>query len=162
MRVIFLRHAQAAGYHPYGDFSRALTARGQKQAKRVGVELAKFDIEHAFVSTATRTRETFAGLGLDLPVSYVSRLYHAHDDDIFQVLNEAYEVEANCALVIGHSPSIHSCCVKLALAAKDNKAAENLTARFPTATYAAFDVAEDIREITSSPAECTMLSYRFG
>lgn len=162
MRIVFLRHAQSTSHHPGGDFTRPLTARGRRQAASAGRALAELGLEHAFVSGATRTRQTFAGLGLDIPATYTDDLYSAYDDEIFDVLNSADGVSARAVLVVGHAPSIHSCSIAFARAAADDEAFDALARRFPTGTFAAFDIAEELGNIDANPTGCRVVTYSFG
>lgn len=141
MKLIFLRHAKAADWHAEGDHARPLTGSGRERAAAVGEALREYPIDHAFVSTAARTRETFEQLGLDVPVEYLDGLYNADFDGVLQALAES-GAEAECALVVGHVPSVQAWSYAMAIAAGDEDTAEEIGRWFPTAAWAAFDLPE--------------------
>ena len=68
-RLLLLRHAKAERSQPGGrDHDRVLAERGRADAKKLGVYLARhaFVPDRAVVSTAARTRETWALLATAL------------------------------------------------------------------------------------------------
>src|ERR687893_520019 len=68
--VLLLRHAQTEDSRPGGrDIDRQLTADGEEQARAVGAYLADqlLTVDAVLCSSAVRTRQTLAGLGLPLP-----------------------------------------------------------------------------------------------
>ena len=74
-RLILMRHAKSSWDHPtLSDFERPLNKRGQRSAAALGDWLrAQAHLpEAAVVSAATRTIETFQGLGLAVEARFTS------------------------------------------------------------------------------------------
>ena len=107
-RLILMRHAKSdwsAGAR--GDHDRPLNDRGRRGAAALGDWLRGEGLtpDAVLCSSATRTRETLAGLGLPdgVPVDFTRDLYLATHDDMLQVLRGA---TGDCVLVLGHNPGI--------------------------------------------------------
>lgn len=110
LRLILTRHAKSAWDNPLdSDHMRPLNARGQRAAPLIGRWLAQqgYLPGQALISDATRTRETWALLGAELPGPVPARfepaLYHAGPDVMLRVLQAA---AADCVIMIGHNPGI--------------------------------------------------------
>lgn len=80
-RIVLVRHGQSVGnvnkeiYKEIPDYAVPLTGEGNKQATRVGKELAQiigFSPTQFYVSPFWRTRQTFLGIANELPQHYVS------------------------------------------------------------------------------------------
>ena len=104
-RLILVRHAKSDWSAALEDHARPLNKRGRRSAPLIGGWLREkgYLPEEVICSDAARTRETFAGLGIDAPVSYTRLLYHAEAPEILEVLRGA--TGATVAL-IGHNPGI--------------------------------------------------------
>lgn len=103
MDLILWRHADAEDGTP--DLTRALTAKGHKQAERMAAWLRArlADNTRILVSPATRARQTADALGLD----YVVVAELAPGADGVHVLSAAqWPDAAQGALVIGHQPTL--------------------------------------------------------
>ena len=158
MRVIFCRHAKTEDTHPEGDHARRLTQPGHERAREVGPMIRELGVDHAFVSTATRTRETFDELGLDCPVEHLDDLYNASVDGVARALAESGVDAPWCALVVGHNPSmqawVHALCVAAGAAEADAVAGS-----FPTAAFGAFDVTASWEAFTAGqPGEVSLVA----
>jgi len=107
-RLIVMRHAKSSWAEPdQRDHDRPLNGRGRRDAPAMGAWLRQADAapDAALVSTAQRTRETWALLGFaDVPVTLRADLYHAEPAAILAALRDAPEVET--LLVLGHQPGI--------------------------------------------------------
>ncbi|MFV0430316.1 MAG: SixA phosphatase family protein [Arachnia sp.] len=136
-RLILMRHAAAEHLSPSGDKARHLSPRGIQDAQEAGIALAGFDIDYALVSSATRTRETFAALGLGVPVEYQDALYQDGTDTMLQRISEMFDDQVSSLLVIGHAPTIPGLTAQL-LYATDAAAADQAQCRFPTSAFSAF------------------------
>lgn len=114
LTLILTRHAKSDWDDPaLSDHDRALNARGQGDAPRIGAWLK--DKGHlpgeALVSSARRTQETWErlaqglglGLGRTVPMTTLPGLYHAEAEDILRHLRGA---TAPTVLLIGHNPGI--------------------------------------------------------
>ncbi|MEC8197038.1 MAG: histidine phosphatase family protein [Pseudomonadota bacterium] len=105
--LILMRHAKSS----WDDFlqpdhARPLNARGRTSAAAMGKWLKDHDYlpDELLCSTAERTRETYARLGLTAAKTrYEDALYHAGADVMLRVLQTA---EANTILMLGHNPGI--------------------------------------------------------
>lgn len=106
--LIVLRHSRAATPLGTPDADRPLTGRGRRDAVKVGDQLRAADLvpDRVVCSTALRTRQTLAGLKLDVPVEYESRVYDNVVEDIFDLLREQSD-DAGRVLLVGHNPSTH-------------------------------------------------------
>jgi phosphohistidine phosphatase len=105
MDLILWRHAQAEDTCADGDMERALTARGQKQAARVGAWLAKQlpDDARILCSPARRCQQTAKALG---------RRYELEDSlapgnaaaDLLQAAG--WPAAGQPIVVVGHQPTL--------------------------------------------------------
>lgn len=104
--LILTRHAKSSWDDPrQDDHDRPLNNRGRKSAKAIGDWLrAQGHVPDAGLSsTSLRTRETWGGLGFDVPVTFDEALYHAGPETIFRVLQRA---TVPTVLLLGHNPGI--------------------------------------------------------
>jgi phosphohistidine phosphatase len=148
--LILLRHAKAVRDHEApSDHERALTGRGKREAALAGqaITAAGLKPDFALVSSAQRTRQT-ANLALahiaPLDARVDDRLYHAAPQTIWAC---AISARAENIIVIGHNPGIHELAAHLTLQAHDrSRAAQDLAQNFPTAAFAAFEIAGETLE----------------
>lgn len=105
-RVVILRHAKTEK-QAQTDHARRLTERGHEQAKQCAKWLASlpFKIDHAIVSTATRTTQTWEELGLSCPVEFSDDAYNASAEDWVHLIRGCAE-EVETLLFVGHSPGV--------------------------------------------------------
>ncbi|GAB3816441.1 histidine phosphatase family protein [Tessaracoccus terricola] len=135
-RLVLMRHAKTEGNNPGGDHARELLPRGVQAAQDVGKVLAGLGLQHALVSTATRTRQTFAALGLDIPVEYQQVLYSDGTETMLQRISETDDAVTGL-LVVGHAPTIPGLSAQLSYASSPGRADE-LQCWFPTSAFAEF------------------------
>ena len=105
-RLILMRHAKSAWDDPTAtDHDRVLNGRGRVSAKALGDWLRAKTIlpDQALVSSAARTRETFARLSIACDAQFVRELYHAGEA---QMMNTLKGAEGDCVLMLGHNPGI--------------------------------------------------------
>jgi phosphohistidine phosphatase len=148
MRLMILRHAKAEKSAPgMRDRDRPLAPRGRKDAPRMGAYMVHHGLvpDHALVSIARRTRETWDGLAptfaTEVPVSFEDRLYEAGPEAIVALLKEI-ERPVRALLVIGHNPGLQEA-ARLLVAAGEVEARERLNEAFPTSGLAVIDFAGD-------------------
>jgi phosphohistidine phosphatase len=100
MRLVIVRHAEAAPGHP--DELRPLTATGRAQARQLGVQLQADGLVPAAVvcSPLLRARETAAELAIGKPQIDDRLAPGATPDDIRAVADERGDV----VVVVGHQP----------------------------------------------------------
>lgn len=107
-RLILMRHAKSSWDDlSLADHDRPLNARGRKSAKAIGAWLTAQNAlpEQTLCSSAGRTRETFARLGLPAhEVSYHEALYHASEGKMLRCLQR--EGRGMTVLMLGHNPGI--------------------------------------------------------
>lgn len=104
-RLILMRHAKSDWSAGMADHDRPLNPRGRRSAAALGDWLRAENHlpDFALCSTATRTRETLEGLGLDMPARYEDRLYHAGPVAMLKSLGGA---QGDTVIMVGHNPGI--------------------------------------------------------
>ena len=106
MDLILWRHAEAQEWtEGCDDMARRLTARGEKQAKRMAGWLDRQlpDNTRILVSPAVRTEQTANALGRKFKI----RPELAPDGTVAQLLELAQWPQAKgCVLVVGHQPTL--------------------------------------------------------
>ena len=110
LRLIMLRHGEAETGLGIPDAVRQLTARGQRYARKVGMELANLGWlpEVGGVSDATRTLETQLQIGeafSDIVWIRSPKLYLASPDLIVQELIRI-AASTQSLIVVGHNPGL--------------------------------------------------------
>ena len=140
--VAVMRHSKAEQAGPT-DFDRPLADRGHRDAEDAGSWLAGagFEPEHALVSAALRTRETWAsvaeGAGWDLDPDFDRTLYAADPDTALDLVREVDD-DVRRLLVIGHNPTMASLAQLLDDGDADSELADQLFAGYPTSAVAVF------------------------
>lgn len=112
LRLILLRHAQAAAHAGGGDSERPLTLAGRAEARLMGDYLAAEHLtpDLAVVSVARRARETLA-LALDVAGSAPRileepRLYLAEPSTLLELMLMTPS-SVRRLLCVGHNPGFH-------------------------------------------------------
>lgn len=105
--LILMRHAKSSwDDFMQPDHARPLNARGRTSAAAMGKWLKDkgYMPEELLCSTAERTRETYARLGITAATPrYEDTLYHASADVMLRVLKTA---QADTVLMLSHNPGI--------------------------------------------------------
>ncbi len=135
-RLVLMRHAKTEGHHPDGDRARELTPRGREDAAAVGDELADMGLQHAMVSTAVRTRQTFEATGLAIPAEFQEVFYTDGPETMLQRISETEE-DVTGLLVIAHEPVIPRLAAQLGYAS-DKSESDALLCSFPPASFVEF------------------------
>ena len=138
-RLILLRHAKSDRPAGVADHERPLNDRGRRAAPAVGADLARegFRPDLALVSTATRTRETWAAIAAPLgapEARWHHEIYEASAERILGVIRGAPD-EAGTVIVVGHNPGLGDLAAALA-GEGPRKVLTRLATEFPTAAYA--------------------------
>ena len=105
-RLILMRHAKSSWDNPFAeDHQRPLNGRGKRSAKAIGEWLRAqgYLPDQILSSSATRTRETCAGLQLEADKRFLDGLYHAGAGQMLEVLKQG---SGECVLMLGHNPGI--------------------------------------------------------
>lgn len=146
-RLVVMRHAQAESFAP-SDSQRALTARGQDDAAAAGRWLAAYGFtpDHALVSGAVRTQQTWATLsraaGWELQPDVDLGLYQAGPEAALDLLRLVPEGSRE-VLLLGHNPTMSSLAQLLSDAAGDPDAIRLMARGHPTSALALFEIAEE-------------------
>lgn len=112
-RLLLLRHAKAApAQEALADIARALTERGEQDARRTGERLREHHERPDLIlaSPATRTRQTARWVAQTLAypetnVEIVDRLYLAGLEEILEVIR-GQKRTVQRLLVVGHNPGL--------------------------------------------------------
>jgi phosphohistidine phosphatase len=149
-RLILMRHAEAErAAASGGDRERVLTANGRADAASIGRALARrgFRPDHAIVSPAARTRETWDlvhdAMG-DVQVVQDDALYNGGPEILRHFIEDAAG-EAGCLMVVAHNPGIHLLAVEYLIeGAASPSILDRMSGGFPPGSAAIFtvDVAE--------------------
>ncbi|ANP45401.1 SixA phosphatase family protein [Candidatus Viadribacter manganicus] len=145
--LILLRHAKAVRAHEAdSDEERGLTGRGRRDAAAAGAAMAEAGLKPtlALISTAERTRETAQhGLANFAPeMRFEDALYHAAPESIWDAFTAS---DAESVVIVGHNPGIGDLVSMLVHQAHDgSKLARDLSGRFPTSAFAAFEIKGEV------------------
>ncbi|MGX0904826.1 phosphohistidine phosphatase [Roseovarius sp. MBR-79] len=151
-RLILMRHAKSDWGTPgLPDHARPLNKRGRRSATALGDWLRAEGLVPGEIlcSTAARTQETCARLGLPLAPRLLDSLYMAEAADMLAALRA---VRADLVLMIGHNPGIAEFAARLVAAPHDHPRFDD----YPTGAtlVAEFDIADwqDLQEGTGRAA----------
>lgn len=130
--LLLLRHAKSDwGDATLRDFDRPLSARGERDAPRIGRALAERGTLPDLVvsSPANRARTTAAAVaaaaGLELEPQLEGRIYEASPGELMQLIRKLPD-QTMCAMLVGHNPGFENTLARLT--GKNH--------RMPTATLA--------------------------
>lgn len=143
-RLVVMRHAKAEATG-MSDHARELTGRGSRDATEAGRWARSTGTlpDHAFVSSAARTRATWSafceGAGLDLDPDLEPGLYSAGVDSALEVLRTA-PAEARTVMVVGHNPTMAQLVHLLDDGGADAETFERLSAGYPTSALTVLEV----------------------
>jgi phosphohistidine phosphatase len=136
---MLLRHAKSDWPTGVDDHERPLAPRGRHDAPRMAEEMKRRDLvpDLVLVSTAQRTRETFAlaapFLG-ETAVRYERALYEAEPDAILRLIRRMPGT-SRLPLIIGHNPGLELIASHL-IGAGPERLRDRLGEKFPTASLA--------------------------
>ena len=108
--LVVMRHAKAESWGE-SDHERQLSAQGRADAAAAGRWLAEQGVvpDHALVSSATRTQDTWtalsAGAGWEVAPILDDGLYSAGPDTALDLMRETPDT-ARSLIVIGHNPTV--------------------------------------------------------
>lgn len=137
-----MRHAKAEQDGPT-DFERPLAPRGHRDAAAAGAWLASAGVtpDHALVSAALRTRETWASVsdaaGWTLEPDLDRGLYAAGPETAIDLTRLAPD-DAACVVVVGHNPTMAYLAQMLDDGTGDADATTAMAGDFPTSAVAVF------------------------
>lgn len=142
--LVIVRHAKAEAIASSDD-QRPLADRGRVDARALGEWLAGSGVrpDAALVSAALRTRQTWQeladGAGYTLDADHEPSLYAAGPDTALDLVR-AVDEGIGTLLLLGHNPTMSFLAQMLDGGDGDPAAAADMTAGFPTAAVAVFDV----------------------
>src|SRR3990170_6860029 len=136
MKTLFLlRHAKAERDSPDGsDFARPLSARGWRDAARMGKEMRRLGLRFDLVlaSPARRVTETVEHAGKLAP-KLEPRIYEASSRQLFELVRSADD-SVESLLMVGHNPGFEELAARLTDGAIED---------FPTAALAEIHLPAD-------------------
>ncbi|WP_454814151.1 SixA phosphatase family protein [Labrys neptuniae] len=140
-RLMLLRHAKSDYPAGVSDHERPLASRGQRDAPRMGREIARRGLwpDHVIASTARRTRETLTLIEGSLgphTLHFERAIYEAPPEAILRVIRTVAP-EIGTLLVVGHNPGLEQVAAFLTKGA--GTVADPLSGKFPTAALAVLD-----------------------
>ena len=144
-RLVVMRHAKAEPYAAT-DHSRRLTDRGKQQAAAVGRRLRELGLvpEHAVVSTAERTRMTWAEVaaatGCTVRPQLDAAVYSGGVDVVLETL-QATPDHVSTLVFVGHNPTAAYLSHLLDDSDGDPEAVSGMLRGFPTGAVVVFEVA---------------------
>jgi phosphohistidine phosphatase len=148
--LLLLRHAKSSWDDAaLADFDRPLAGRGREGAPAIGRLMARrgWIPDHAIVSPALRTRQTWDLVRAALPASRGAGPATLYDETIYEAPPEAILAAIRAAprksrrlLVVGHNPGLERLAILLAGPGSDAKALARLERKFPTAALARFAI----------------------
>ncbi|QYU69618.1 histidine phosphatase family protein [Leptolyngbya sp. 15MV] len=154
-----LRHAKS-DWDDIGkrDFDRGLNERGRRGARLIGAHIRDHGVtwERLLASPAERVRRTLEAALPHLTPQWDERLYLASAETILDVLREGAG-PADAVLVSGHNPGLQEVLFALVAAEAENALFEEAARKFPTATYAVFEL--DIDDWTEIGQHCGRLVH---
>lgn len=161
-RLYLLRHAKSAWPEGVADHQRPLAPRGIAAASLMARHMQKNGLLPAsvLVSTAVRTRETFALVTaeLKLAASFTDDIYNASPKELLALVRAADDAKASLML-IGHNPGMAGLSGGLAdPAISDPDSLARLTEKVPTAALAVLDIdAEHWRQV--KPGKARLVAF---
>ena len=141
-RLVVMRHAKAEQDGPT-DFERPLADRGRRDAAAAGSWLAEQGLapDHALVSAARRTQETWAalasGAGWELEPELDRGLYAAGPESAIDIIRLTSD-DVSSLVVVGHNPTMAYLAQLLDDGSGDVAAAAAMAGDFPTSAVAVF------------------------
>ena len=162
--LVVMRHAKAEQEGPT-DFERPLADRGHGDARDAGAWLAGegFTPDHALVSAALRTRETWTslaeGAGWELEPELDRGLYSAEPStaiDLIALVDEG----VRRLVVVGHNPTMASLAQLLGDGEGEPELEDALMAGFPTSALAVFAHDAPWRDLGEGAAR--LVGYHVG
>lgn len=140
------------------DFDRGLNDRGRKGAELMGDHIRKHGIKWDMIvaSPAERVKRTLDSAMPDAKVTFDDRLYLASSETILETVAD-HAGDADTVLVSGHNPGLQEVLFDLVTPANENELFFEAARKFPTASYAVFEL--DIDDWSKLAPGCGKLVY---
>ena len=155
-RLVLMRHAKAESWGE-DDHARRLTDRGRADAVEAGRWLAGsgFRPDHALVSSASRTQETWMlvseGAGWELSATLEAALFTASPETALDLLRES-PVDALSVIAVAHNPTVAYLAQLLDDGSGDAAASAAMVGGYPTCAVTVFDFDGDWAELDIASA----------
>jgi phosphohistidine phosphatase len=162
-RLVLVRHAKSDWPPDVPDHQRPLGERGRAEAPLAGRWLAAAGLvpDLVLVSTATRTRQTWALLAAELSghgqVLEREDVYHASTGGMLDVLREVPD-DVGTALVVGHNPATESLAATLDDGRGHEQDRRRMMGKFPTCGIAVLHV-EVASWAALDPQTCRLVGF---
>jgi phosphohistidine phosphatase len=123
------------------DFDRGLNERGRRGARLIGRHILAHgtDWQLVLASPAERVRRTLEAALPDAAPRFDERLYLASAETILDAVREGAEDEET-VLVVGHNPGLQEVLFALVPPAAEDRLFDEAASKYPTATYAVFEL----------------------
>jgi phosphohistidine phosphatase len=163
-RIVVVRHATAEPTAA-SDIERELLEEGRRDATEAGAWLASRDVaaDHALVSAATRTRQTWdriaEGAGWSLEPSLDSGLYTAGPETALDLMREVPE-DAATLVVVGHNPTVAYLANMLDDGEGDPDVANQMAMGYPACAVTLFEYAGAWPDLDAATA--TLVAFHVG
>ena len=146
MKILgILRHAKS-DWDDLGkrDFDRGLNDRGRRGAVLIGQHIEDHGIawDTIVASPAERVKQTMASAFPHEQPSYDERLYLATSDTLMESVRD-HGRDARAMLLAGHNPGLQELMFALVAPTNENALFDEAATKFPTATFAVFELAID-------------------
>ncbi len=145
-QLYIIRHAKTQeNQKGEDDFSRELSPKGEKQAKKLAGYFKKKKIKADLVlcSSSIRARQTLEQMGKVFPkadIVFDEKIYQASPKSLLNVMQKTSDKYKN-VVVIGHNPAVVTLAVALTNTEKSNiKSLKKMLKKFPTAGMACFQL----------------------
>lgn len=140
------------------DFDRGLNDRGRKGASLIGTHIRRHGINFDLLlaSPAERVRQTLAAALPKMNPQFDQRLYLAGTDTLMDVIREKGG-DADAVLVAAHNPGLQELLFALVPPSAEDALFDDAATKYPTATFAVFDLAID--EWTQLEENCGKLVH---
>lgn len=148
-RLILMRHAKTEPWtEGIDDHARALTPIGHDAAMAMARALKDegWSPQKAVISTARRTRETWAHLSQvfgSCDLALEDDLYLAGERGIADIISDQSDTQT--LMIVGHNPGLHDLALSILREAgsTDHRAARRVAAKLPTGAVVLFEAEED-------------------
>lgn len=140
-----LRHAKSDwGHSDKRDFDRGLNDRGTRGARLMGehIRAQRSGWDKVLASPAERVRQTLAAALPGVTPLWDDRLYLASAETICDIARELGG-DADAILMAGHNPGLGDMLFELVAPSNENALFDEAKAKFPTASFAMFELAID-------------------
>lgn len=140
------------------DFDRGLNDRGRRGAQLIGDHIRSHGVawDAVLASPAERVQRTLEAALPEHEPTFDERLYLASVETIMEVLRE-HAGDAEKVLVSGHNPGLQELLYSLVPPAREDKLFDEAATKFPTATFAVFEL--DIDDWADIAPDCGRLSH---